>query len=59
MQVDLNEQELDKIIMLVTEDMVAETRSQPPGADFRASLAQLAQKLHQARNKEIERINSR
>ncbi len=54
MQIELNEQEITKLIQLVTVDMVAELRKQPPEVDFKASLADLAQKLHEARNADIK-----
>ena len=55
MQVELSEHELVQLIQLVTADMVAETRKQPPVGDFTASLSNLAKKLHAAREKEILR----
>jgi hypothetical protein len=57
MQVDLSEQEITKLIQLVTADMLLELRAQPPEdalKDFKASLADLAQKLHDARNTEMK-----
>ena len=53
MQVELTEQELVQLIQLVTADMVEETRKQPPGVDFKASLADLAAKLHKTREDAI------
>ena len=52
-QVELNEQELNQLIQLITMDMVAEAAKQPPAVDFTATLHPLAMKLHAARHDEI------
>jgi hypothetical protein len=51
--VELNEEELVRLIQLVTADMVAEVGKQPPLVDYKASLSDLAKKLHKAREEEM------
>jgi len=59
MQIDLDEQELEKLMQLVAADMVAEDRKQPPHTDFTYRLHPLAAKLHAAREAEIMRGRER
>jgi hypothetical protein len=42
MQIELNEEELVQLILLVTADIVAETRRLPPDTDFKPALSDLA-----------------
>jgi hypothetical protein len=53
MQIELNEEDLVQLILLVTADIVAESRRQPPDTDFKPALSDLAMKLQKAREKEI------
>ena len=59
MQIELNEEELVQLILLVTADIVAETRKHAPGTDFKASLSDVAMKLNKAREAEITRVKQR